>query len=129
MGSSISLQVINGYLSILAICAFVIFARYIYVKWDQGYWWLRPALALITLWAGEIILRLPIFYGRTLTNSGTPTPFSESSLMLGGFLVGIAFLCCIRVFSEEAWGYLPTVVSIVLSTIVVGFSLLYVYGV
>lgn len=129
MDSSISLQVINGYLSILAVCAFCIFARYIYVKWNVGYQELRPAFALITMWIGEMILRLPIFYGRTLTNAGDPQEFLDFSLIVGGFVVSAAFLCCIRVFSEESWGYYSTVVSLALSTLVVGLSLLYAYGV
>lgn len=131
MDDSIYLMAVNGYLSVLATCALFIFIRYIWIQRHEGYVFLRAAIALCVLWIGEMWLRIPTFYVRMMESSGAPTDFPNTTFTIGGVLVAIAFLCCIRVFSPNKWGYWSWLGSLAFSSLVVGASLLYVhiYGV
>jgi hypothetical protein len=119
---SLLLQAINGYLSITAICATFIFARYIYINCEQGYKVLRPAIALMVLWFGDFILRGPIFIARILENSGLTITFPLWALLLGSMIVELGMLCCIRVFSPETWKFWSWLGTLLVASFLVGCS-------
>lgn len=127
LSDSVTLQVLNGYLFALGLCAMIIFAHYLYKNFEDGYQQLRPAIALTVMWLGLIILRGPLFFARTLVNAGAPTKEPLLSLALGGTIMVVSLLCIIRVFSPLHWGNKSWIAALIASTLVVGFSLLYIW--
>lgn len=128
MDKSVILQAINGYLAVTAIFGAVIFWRYIYYNRRIGYKELRPAIALFAMFVGETVLRLPQFFARTIANAGVHVDQPNITLMLGGAIVEVAFLCIVRVFSPEKWGYWSWLSTFIVSTATVAVSLLFVNG-
>lgn len=127
MNKSIVLQILNGYLAVTALCGAFIFLRYLVDQCHLGYKELRPAIAILCMWMGEIILRSPIWWQRTLANAGFNSAEPVLELLIGGFVVEVAFLCMIRVFSPEAWRYWSWLGTLIISTVVVLASIIYVY--
>lgn len=127
MSQSIAFQIINGYLAVIGLCCFVIFLRYLYENCHLGYRELRPAIAFLVVWAGNAILRGPIFYQRTRANMGLESVEPTYALFIGGSLLIMGFLCCIRVFSPVKWGHWSWILSLLLSTIIVIGSVALVY--
>lgn len=126
MNRSLALQILNGYISVIAICATFIFANYLWLKRKQDYEELRPAIAMLGLWIGEQILRGPIFFQRTLANAGMPSAEPILTIFVGGLIFGVSALCCIRVFSPAKWRYWSWLGTFILSTLVVAASLMFV---
>lgn len=119
MNYSMTLMILNGYLSVLSICALGIFVYYLIRNRHAGYFEMRPAIALSTLWLGEIIFRLPIFLTRAQIESGNIIPIPQLPLLIGGIITAIALLCIIRVFSPSHWGNKSWISACILSTAVV----------
>jgi uncharacterized membrane-anchored protein len=126
MDKSVVLQAINGYLAVTAIFGAVIFWRYIYYNRHIGYKELRPAIAILVMFLGEVVLRLPQFFARTIVNAGVHIDQPSITLMLGGAVVEVAFLCIVRVFSPEKWGYWSWLTTFLTSSLVVAISLMFV---
>src|SRR3954463_15521579 len=100
------LQVLNGTLATVVVCAFFVFARYMFNNRHSSYEDLRPAIAMMSLCAAEGILRFPVFILRVLINAGYPLDqYMNIAYSVGGFVVTVGFLCIIRVFSPEKWGF------------------------
>lgn len=123
MKHSVTLLILNGYLSMLSCCAFAIFGYYLIKNYKAGYHQMRPAIALAVLWLGEIILRFPLFLTRAQLEAGYVVPAPTAPLIVGGFITVTALLCIIRVFSPSQWGNKSWLSAFVLSTLVVGITL------
>ena len=129
MTYSIPLQIINGSIATLAFCLIIVFVNYIYVYRNEGYVFLRPAIAFLTLWTGVFTLRFPIFIARTRFNAGDPLQeVPWNSITVGSFITIIAFFCTIRVFSPREWRHWSWLGSLLLMIAVTGLSLLYVFN-
>ena len=123
MDRSIILQILNGLLAVTALGGFFIFGRYMVRERHLGYANLRPAIAILGLFGGEIVLRLPIFLTRIQINTGHSVEAPTFAIILGGAIVEVSFLCMIRVFAPEKWGYWSWLGTILLSLLVVLVSL------
>lgn len=119
-------QVINGYIALTSFCAMFIFLHYLYVKRHLGYVELRPAIALLVVWVADVILRGNRFLHLTFVNADLPIVVPWTGLIIGGTLLEIGFLCCIRVFAPEEWRYWSWLGTFLFSTAVVGASFVYV---
>lgn len=119
MNHSVTLLILNGYLSVLSCCAFIIFAHYLIKNYREGYVQMRPAIALAVLWVGEIVLRAPLFYARAKIEAGYVVPIPNVALIIGGLTTIIALLCVIRVFSPAHWGNKSWVSAFLLASFVV----------
>lgn len=127
MSKSLSLMALNGFLSVLAACAFILFIYYIVKNKSEGYYWLRPAIAFLVLWVGDMTLRAPIWWTRQLVNIGIPSYPSDTTLVVGGCITATAYLCIIRLFSRQSWGNIPWIVSFILASLFTAGSLLFTY--
>lgn len=127
MDKSIVLQILNGFISVFAACGTYIFVRYLYKHKKEGYTKrVQAGLAILCLCVGTVTLRGPVFIVRTLTNSGMHLPEPILIYIFGGILIGIAFLCVIRVFSPTEWGNKPWIIALISGTFIVTLSLLFV---
>lgn len=127
LSDSLALQILNGYLVSLGVCAMIIFGHYLYKHYHEGYTYLRPAIAMMVLWIGLVVMRGPLFHARTLVNGGFPTKEPLWFLTVGGMIMVTALLCIIRVFSPAHWGNKSWIAALIASSTVVGISLLYVW--
>lgn len=120
---SVTLLILNGYLSVLSCYAFVMFGYYLVKNYKDGYEQMRPAIALACLWLGEMFFRFPMFLTRAHLEAGYTIPAPTTPLILGGLITVTALLCIIRVFSPEQWGSKSWLAALGLSTLVVGVVL------
>lgn len=111
---SILLERMNASLSIAFLCALVIFVRYMWARWNEGYIFLRPAIAFSAIWAGDFYMRSQFWFARHSVNLGFEAQPSDTHVFLANlFLIG-AVLCCIRVFSKTKEGHWPWIISLIL---------------
>jgi len=123
-GTSLLLQIMNGYITVTAFVGALIFIRYIWQNKDQGYRHLRPALAILPVFVGVLIVYTPIFLIRTEANAHNVVYVPPVlSVVVGSLLVEAGFLCKIRVFTAWKWYWIST---LAIATVVVLASLLYV---
>lgn len=125
MNQSLILQGMNAELAMLALCSLLIFAHYIYKNLTFGYEFLRAAIALTVLCAGEVLLRAPLWYARQSANMGYPTNVPDDSVIGGSIILIIAFLCVIRVFSPMRWGNNSWIAALFFSTFATLLSIWY----
>lgn len=124
--NAILLQIINGYVAVTAVVGAFIFLRYLYKNRHLGYPSLRPAIAIFAVFIGASILWAATFHFRILVNDGLKIQYPVWSVLTGSLIVEIAFLCKIRVFSPDHWGYKTWLGTLILSNIVVALSFLYI---
>lgn len=123
MNQSLILEAVNGAFFVVALAAFIVFGQYIAAKWREGYIFLRPAIALQTLWMGEAIMRGYLWYTRHRINLGEEVHV-DAWIVMGSSVVTItAILCTIRVFSRESWGHWAWLITLAAIVIFVTISL------
>lgn len=103
MNESILLELQNGAFTWLALCATVIFIHYIWTHFEMGYLFLQGAIALLTVWVGQVVIRGSLWKARYTVNAGGDIDVPGTAVTVGSILCIVGFLCVIRVFSEESW--------------------------
>jgi hypothetical protein len=104
MSQSHLLEGVNANFLVFTLSASLIFAHYIWANWDEGYRYLRAALAIEAVFVGEVILRLNFWWARHQLNAGNGYDPSEFLTILGSATTSWGILCLILVFSPERWG-------------------------
>lgn len=121
MTYSFWLEAINSSITVTSLFALGVFLHYIWLNWNEGYIFLRPAIAMSFIWIGEISLRAVIWEARHAFNSSpeganiAPEPII---LAVGYFILIAATLCCIRVFSPKEWGHKPWLLALAMSIVI-----------
>jgi hypothetical protein len=103
MSESIVLELQNGAFAWLAAFAAFIFLRYIWKNASFGYKYIQGAIALATVWIGQVVIRGSLWENRYHVNLGEPREIPNINIMIGAAICICGFLCVIRVFSEESW--------------------------
>lgn len=99
-------EFLNGILFMLALWAVILFAAFLWVNRRDGYWESRPALALLGVFVGELIVRSTYWTARHLTNTDqsiNDTAFYIAAIC-GGCMVALGMVCCMRVFAPKHCG-------------------------
>lgn len=117
MSQSLPLELLNGALFILALCASCVFTHYLWTKRSLGYYALQPALALACIFYGETLLRGMFWFVRNQINNGVGMQQSNEILVVGSIIATVGILCSIRVFSPDSWGNKGWVVSLALTVL------------
>lgn len=124
--NAILMQIVNGYVAVTSFIGALVFLRYLYKNRHLGYPSLRPAIAIFAVFVGGTILWAYTFQYRILLNDGVKVQYPVVGVLIASSIIEIAFLCMIRVFSPDHWGYKTWLGTLILSTIVVALSFVYV---
>lgn len=129
-------EAVRGTLICLYFALILLLGRYLLVRWRILRWSLRQhpesatAVALLTLFCGELMMNFPIWVDRHITNDGgslSPSTVTAMSLTVsaGVAVTIIGIVCLIRNGLTPAhWGEWPWIVTAAVSLVVgVGVAL------
>lgn len=127
MNRSLVLMALNGFLTVLSMSTFCLFIFYLKNNMKEGYVFLRPAIALTVLWVGDAFYKGPLWYTRQLINIGIPMEVPDETVIIGGSITIVAYLCVIRVFSPARWGHKSWIYAFLFASIFTATSLGFTY--
>jgi hypothetical protein len=101
---SLLLEGVNGNFLLFSLAALVVFAHYMKTHWFEGYRFLAPAIALSTMFLGEVILRGNFWFARHMINMGYADFQAPSWItILGSTMASWGLLCTLAVFAPEQY--------------------------
>lgn len=107
----------SAFLTLLMLCAAVMFIRYVVRVWGSGFWKIQGALAIATLLVGTALYFMVRWYIWAMWNEGVRSIQINVRVLLdvAAIIMVAGVLWVMRVFAPAEWKFWPVVLSLSVS--------------